>query len=63
MKKVRFVYNPGNAFLAKEETKEYEGYVSDAQIDKDHEEWLLEQVDAVGKSYWEEIKGEQHENK
>lgn len=55
MKKVRFVYNPGNTFLAKEETKEYDDYVPDSQIDKDYEEWLLEQAENGGKSYWEEI--------
>lgn len=55
MKKVRFVYNPGNTFLVKEEVKEYDNHVPDAQIDKDYEAWILEQVDAAGKSYWEEI--------
>lgn len=58
MKKVRFVYNPGNTFLVKEETREYDDHVPESKIEADYEEWLLEQVDAVGKSYWEEIKGE-----
>ena len=55
MKKVRFVYNPGNTFLFEEEVREYDNHVPDAQIDKDYEAWILEQVDSKGKSYWEEI--------
>lgn len=52
MKKVKFVFN------SKEEIREYDNYVPDTQIDKDHEEWLLEQIDSLEISYWEEIVGE-----
>lgn len=53
MKKVLFVYNPGNTLLIKTEEKVYEDCVPDTRIEKDYEEWLLEQAEANGKSYWE----------
>lgn len=55
MKKVMFVYNPGDTLLSKREEREYDDHVPESKIEADYEEWLLEQAEAKGKSYWEEI--------
>lgn len=62
MRRIEFVYDPGFEIPLKREVREYENYETDEKINKDYEEWLVDQVTARGQSYWNEF-GRLEDNK